>query len=193
MPRNPTVSNDVLLDRLTHLFRMVGYESASMARIAAATGLEKSSLYHRFPNGKQQMALEVTERVGATFANVVLAPALQHETPVAKRVETIAANLREFYKEGTMPCLLEALSVEAVNESISANLRSAAEAWIGVFAAIGVEAGMPRRRARQCAQDAVANIEGALVLARVTGDTTAFERSLKSLPNQLTSHDDQRN
>ena len=136
------------------------------------------------------MASEVTTHVGAAFANVILAPMSQHDTPIAKRVERIATNLRDFYAGGTMPCLLEALSVEAVNETISANLAAAAEAWIGAFTAIAIEAGIPPRRARQRAEDAIANIEGALVLARVTGSTAAFERTMKSLPNTLANNDD---
>ncbi len=52
------VSDSDLLERLGLLFRANGYDGSSLGDIAAATGLQKSSLYHRFPGGKQQMASE---------------------------------------------------------------------------------------------------------------------------------------
>ncbi|MEO0971892.1 MAG: helix-turn-helix domain-containing protein, partial [Pseudomonadota bacterium] len=59
MPRPASINDDDLLDRLSSVFREVGYEEASMALLASASGLKKASLYHRFPGGKEQMAREV--------------------------------------------------------------------------------------------------------------------------------------
>ena len=62
------VSEDQLLDSLVGVFGDRGYDAASLSDIASATGLQKSSLYHRFPGGKQQMATEVADRIGSVFA-----------------------------------------------------------------------------------------------------------------------------
>ncbi|MEP1982729.1 MAG: helix-turn-helix domain-containing protein, partial [Maribacter dokdonensis] len=45
-----------ILTGLTKVFRSRGYEGASLKELSEATGLKKASLYHRFPNGKQEMA-----------------------------------------------------------------------------------------------------------------------------------------
>lgn len=42
-----SVSDEDLLHRLTELFRAVGFDAASLTRIAEISGLQKSSLYHR--------------------------------------------------------------------------------------------------------------------------------------------------
>ena len=54
--------NDVI-QSLLEVFRKVGYDGASLQQLANATGLKKSSLYHRFPEGKKQMAEEVLKAV----------------------------------------------------------------------------------------------------------------------------------
>ena len=48
-----------LIRSLLNIFREYGYEGASLSKISERTGLGKASLYHHFPNGKQQMAQEV--------------------------------------------------------------------------------------------------------------------------------------
>ncbi len=49
---------------VSEVFRRVGYDGASLEELAKATGLKKSSLYHRFPEGKRQMATEVLRFAG---------------------------------------------------------------------------------------------------------------------------------
>ena len=43
------LSREDLLDRLLLVFRDRGFEGATIAEIARATGLGKASLYHHFP------------------------------------------------------------------------------------------------------------------------------------------------
>jgi TetR/AcrR family transcriptional repressor of lmrAB and yxaGH operons len=178
------VSDTQLVERLTDLFRRVGYDGASLGTIAAATGLQKSSLYHRFPGGKHQMAAEASASVMEGFATSVLAPVGSDE-PLRPRVAAIAANLDRFYDGGARYCLLDMLSVGDPGADASANLAAAADAWIDVFASLAREAGADAATARQRAQDAVAAIEGALVVARVTGDRSAFRRAVDGLPERL--------
>jgi TetR/AcrR family transcriptional repressor of lmrAB and yxaGH operons len=52
-----TITDAELLTKCTEVFRTYGFEGATMSRISAATGLEKGSLYHRFPGGKEEMAV----------------------------------------------------------------------------------------------------------------------------------------
>src|SRR5690606_24002241 len=45
-----------VINGLTEVFCSKGYEGASLQDLAAASGLKKASLYHRFPDGKKEMA-----------------------------------------------------------------------------------------------------------------------------------------
>jgi AcrR family transcriptional regulator len=178
------VSDSQLVERLTDLFRRVGYDGASLGTIAAATGLQKSSLYHRFPGGKHEMAAEASASVMDEFATSVFAP-MGTDDPLDQRVAAIAANLDRFYDGGARYCLLDMLSVGDPGADASTNLAAAANAWIEAFATLAREAGADQATARGRAQDAVAAIEGGLVVARVTGDRGAFRRAIDDLSERL--------
>lgn len=181
----PTVSHDQLLDRLTQVFRDHGYDGASLSVIAAATGLQRSSLYHRFPGGKEQMAAEVAGALGDQFGNQVLAPLAGRE-PIETRLAAVARALLRFYDGGGSSCLLDVLTLGSPGAATRAALAEAARAWIGAFAAAAKEAGFSAVEARHRAEDAVAAIEGGLVLGRVTGDHKPFRRALERLGPTLT-------
>jgi TetR/AcrR family transcriptional regulator, lmrAB and yxaGH operons repressor len=178
------VSDAQLISSLTGLFRDRGFDAATMAEIAEATGLQKSSLYHRFPGGKQQMAEEVATEVGAEFANHLLAP-LTSDLALDLRVRQVAKNLAVFYENGNRACLLEALSLGTVGPEAASALRSAAMGWVEAFATVARLSGATRKESLSRAHDALAMIEGGLVVARVTGESGSFLRALDRLPVTL--------
>lgn len=178
------VTDSELIERLTDLFRRAGFDGASLGDIAEATGLQKSSLYHRFPGGKQQMAAEVAAAVGEHFATSTLAP-LGTDEPLEERLRAVGRNLDAFYESGARNCLLDMLSIGEPGPDASAKLAAAASAWIGAFAAVAREAGADTPTSIARAQDAVAGIEGSLVLARLTGDKRPFSRAIERLGDVL--------
>jgi AcrR family transcriptional regulator len=178
------VSDSDLLDRLGVLFRTDGYDGASLANIAEATGLRKSSLYHRFPGGKAQMAEEVTLAIAVHFTHEVLAP-LSGPGTARERLTQVAERLDEFYDGGRRSCLLDTLSISDPGTAATAGLGLAADGWIAAFADLATAEGADRAEAQSRSEDAVAAIEGALVLARVTGNVQPFARSLERLPSFL--------
>ncbi|PSO72615.1 MAG: TetR/AcrR family transcriptional regulator, partial [Cyanobacteria bacterium QS_1_48_34] len=56
---------------------------------------------------------------------------------------------------------------------------------INSLAQVLVEQGFDLEEARQRAEDAILQIQGALILARGLNDTTPFERIMKRLPEML--------
>ncbi len=67
------LSREDLLDRLLLVFRDRGFEGATIAEIARATGLGKASLYHHFPGGKVEMAETLVREVCAHLDREVFA------------------------------------------------------------------------------------------------------------------------
>src|SRR5215217_1906682 len=104
----PILSKEEVLDRLLSTFRDKGYEGASLAELSAATGLVKSSLYHYFPGGKEEMAEQVLGHLNRQLATDLYEPLQSGQTPVRKlgaMLDTIDA----FYEGGRKACLLERL------------------------------------------------------------------------------------
>lgn len=180
-PRNISESN--LLDAVATLFRSNGFAAVSIADVASATGLQKSSLYHRFPDGKQQMAGEAARHLAVQFADA-LAP-LRDEGPTRTRVRTAGRRLSDFYDGGRSNCLLEALSLADPGSDARTTVEQALAAWVGEFAHIARLNGATPMAATAAAQDAVASIQGARVVTRLSGDTAPFDRAIERLPDLL--------
>ena len=179
------VTDEELFRELANVFRRKGYDGASYADLMRASGLVKGSLYHRFPGGKADMVDAILGDVDRHFADYVLKPSFEEGRP-QDRARKIARRLSEFYDSGKRWCLLDTLTLGegAVTRS---HARRSMEYWIDAFARLGRDGGLRPAIARKRAQEAVAAIEGGLVVSRVLGDTRPFLRSLANLPRQLTT------
>ena len=181
------VPDSALVQRLTEVFRKTGFTAASLAELQESTGLKKSSLYHRFPEGKTQMAEAVLDNTLRLFAEEILAPADDLSIELSERIAQIGANLSDFYDAGLLSCLLESLSIGNVPPGLSGKLHTMMNAWIGSFALLSQSSGLSQADALKRSSNTVALIEGALVVSRVTGDNTVFQRAIGELEQHLTA------
>ncbi len=173
-----------VLRRVTEVFRERGYEGASYALLMAATGLVKASLYHRFPGGKEEIADAILSQVDREFLEYVLRP-VREAGPPEKRARQMARRLREFYRSGNRWCLLDTLTLASSTRTLR-HARRSMEFWIESFARVARETGMSRWLARRRAEDAVAAIEGGLIVSRVVKNRRPFLQALATLPSLLT-------
>jgi TetR/AcrR family transcriptional regulator, lmrAB and yxaGH operons repressor len=102
----PLIPRDEVIDRLREVFQRLGYDGASLAELSRASGLGKSSLYHYFPNGKEEMALTVLRRVHAWIEENAIAP-LQGQGSPKERLERMLRALDSLYAGGKNPCARE--------------------------------------------------------------------------------------
>ena len=181
---NAKLNDAELAGRALEAFRTHGFEGTSLNRLAEATGLEKASLYYRFPGGKDEIAMAAAAHVAAWFERNIFIPLKAGGSP-ERRIRSVVHNLREFYGDGTKPCVLDTLSLRGGSSHLSNALRSALEQWLSAFAAVAVECGLRPDKAKLRAEQAIGNIEGSLVLARVLGDSKLFLRSLAELGSLL--------
>ncbi len=179
------IDEDILMDKLTEVFRLHGYEGASLSLIAEATGLKRASLYHRFPGGKEEMAESVLQRADEWFVSHILAPLTGKGIPSA-RIKEMARRLNNFYGGGNSSCLLDSLSLGHDGDAIRQHIERSLTAWIGALVLVARDSGLSPAIAKQRAEEALIGIQGALVLARGTGNTKPFARVLQNLPQLLT-------
>jgi len=182
------VNDEQLLEKLTRVFQEYGYEGASVTIISKATGLQRASLYHRFPAGKDQMAESVLARADERFAQHVLAP-LRSDDPPADRVRQMGKRLEAYYDSGRRSCLLDVLSMGDATEALRTHVRCSFDGWREAMATVAVDAGCTRAIARRRATEALVAIQGTLVLARASGDTRPFRKTIADLPRLLTDAD----
>jgi AcrR family transcriptional regulator len=176
----PLLTKDEMLARLMDLFREKGFDGASLSDISESTGLGKSSLYHHFPNGKQEIALGVLAYLGSQLEQAVFEPMRSSDTP-SRKLNRMLDAIDGFYEGGRKACLLERLCASVDASRFRRPLGRAFETWIGAVETLGVESGLPRAVARQRGEDLVVRIEGALVVCAGTGNTSVFSRTIRDL------------
>lgn len=173
-------TKDEVIDRLFTVFRDRGFEGASLADLSRATGLGKSSLYHHFPKGKEQMAEAVLERATTLIDGAVLTAA-RAPGPLKVRLRKIVGAFGQIYAGGRTPCVLGQLATTSLGASARQSLRNAFAHWIEAIDGLARESGMSPTRARHFAEDWVARVQGALILQAASGDAGPFERAMDAL------------
>jgi AcrR family transcriptional regulator len=155
-----------------------------MARIAEATGLGKASLYHYFPEGKQQMAAAVLEWAVQWFEKNVFAP-LKSTHPPRQRIVSMLDSLADYYALGQVACLTALFGMAAERELFAEALGGFYQRWLDALAQTLTDSGLARDIAQRRAYDALERIQGALVLARGMKDVRLFGNMAQVLPDQL--------
>lgn len=185
MARPSSISDAELLNRLSVVFRDVGYAGASLAELSKATGLKRASLYHRFPGGKEQMAREVLKAASEWIADNVLS-LLKSEAPPRARIIAMAASLKSFYSGGKQACLLNMLSSAHIQSGpFTKQIKALFQALIDGLSAVLIEAGFDEVDAVARSERAVILLQGSLVLSRGMGSTRPFQTFLSTLPDEL--------
>jgi TetR/AcrR family transcriptional regulator, lmrAB and yxaGH operons repressor len=180
------LSKDEVLDLLLNTFRERGYEGASLAELSTVTGLGKSSLYHYFPGGKEEMAEQVLAYMDRQLTTNLYEP-LRSAHPPAKKLAMMLDALDAFYEGGRKACLLERLCASVDRTRFRRPLRDAFTAWMDAVEGICLEAGLSRGVARARAEDFVVRVEGALIVCAGTDDCSVFARTMKDLRSSVLS------
>jgi TetR/AcrR family transcriptional repressor of lmrAB and yxaGH operons len=176
MPR-PDRSRPALIETAATLFRRQGYAATGLNQILDEAGVKPGSLYHHFPQGKQQLAAAVVDNAGAGIEQL-LRRFLATGRPVAdivdRWIDLLAAGLAGDQRDG---CPIEPIATESVNASPEVRAASA-RAFRGWCLAIEERLrseGWPAEEAQQVALAVISLIEGALILSRIAGDAAALK------------------
>jgi TetR/AcrR family transcriptional repressor of lmrAB and yxaGH operons len=175
MPR-PDRSRAALVDTAAVLFRRQGYAATGVNQILETADVKAGSLYHHFPEGKQELAAAVVDSVGADIERR-LRELLDSGLPVADIVDgwidLMASGLAGDQRDG---CPIEPIATESVNASPQVREASARAfgGWcLAVSDRLRAEA-WPEADAEQTALAVIALVEGALMLSRIAGDAAAL-------------------
>lgn len=173
-----------LLPALGEVFREHGYEGASLSAITARTGLGKGSLYHFFPGGKEEMAAAVLAEIESWFEREVFAP-LRRTDDADAAIAAMFHAVDGYFRSGRRVCLVGAFALGDARDRFAVAVSGYFIAWRNALAAALRHRGHRTATARALAEDVVAGIQGALVLARAVEDPAVFSRLLARLEAKL--------
>jgi len=177
--RPPKVTETEILNGLSQIFRSKGFEGASLNDLAKSTGLKKASLYHRYPNGKQEMAEAVLNHIDEWVEKNVFHALTNEEIPVKKRIKKSTSQIRILYSGGNDVCIFRALSMKTGLELFSQQINDGMNNWISAFNKLGMALGLPSSKVKKHAIQTLIDIQGALIVSRGLNDVKHFENSLK--------------
>ena len=162
-----TAKRDEIIATTCELLEVQGYHATGLNRILQESGAPKGSLYHYFPEGKEELAAEAIARSGAGIAGHIERALLESDDPaeaVTGFIRALAGHVAASgYRQGG-PITAVALEAASTNERLRLACRDAYRAWRRPFAdklrpAYG-------DRAERLAALIIAAIEGGIVLAR---------------------------
>ena len=155
---------------MARLLRDQGYTATTRAQLLAESGISNGSLYHHFPGGMEELAEAALEASGA-----VVDDALREALNAAPNAgEGVVRFLDIAWGAATEQCAGCPIAPTALESPIiSPRLRAVAarcfDEWEALIAARLRADGWPDGSAPEAASAALALIEGALLLARVSG------------------------
>ena len=181
------MSKEQLVSQLVDVFRLYGYDGASLACIAKETGLGKTNLYHYFPGGKAEMATVALDRVDTWLETKILAN-LRSTAEPSHKIQIMCIEVSKFFNDGESSCLWAVLALgRSSHDLFHDRIKSALRQWIEALAQVLAELGAEPNIAKYRAEDAILRIQGALVLTRGLDDPSPFQRLMQSLTEDLSS------
>lgn len=162
-----TTKRDEILEKTGQLLEKQGYHATGMNEIIRVSGAPKGSVYHYFPNGKEELAAVAIERSSAVFAGNIASALAERDDPAAAVVAFIRALagyvVASGYRQGG-PLTAVAVESASTNEHLRLVCRDAYRALQQPMADKLRPVYGPR--AERLARVIIAAIEGGIILAR---------------------------
>jgi len=190
-------TKQVLASKLREVFVTRGYDGATLTHLATAAGLSKASLYHHFPGGKPEMAAALVRHAIADLQRLAFSQLTPGPSGVISLTHFIDG-FTAYTHNGDSDCLLAIFNHHrtASEETavLQALIRKQFDDWQGTLANVYEGAGMRPKKARRAADDLLASLYGALLMARMRQRpellARAAKRLKKNLATQLDADDD---
>ncbi|NER14855.1 TetR family transcriptional regulator [Leptobacterium flavescens] len=184
----PSKIDDIeLVNVLSRVIRTRGYDGASLAELSEASGLKKASLYHRFPNGKTEMTEAVLKHIDNFFDRNLREIAYDENRKVAERLLSVLDNIKEFYENGGLPCIIPALSVGEGYRLFAEQIAQSIDLWTSSFTKLGTDLGFDKAEAGLKARNTLIKIQGALIVANGLQDKEVFKQSIEEIKESYLS------
>jgi AcrR family transcriptional regulator len=178
-----TDSRSRMLDAAAQLFRVQGLHATGLAEVLQRSEAPRGSLYHYFPGGKEQLAVEALERASAQIRGALEDLIGAGSSPDAIRAYgqmAVRRLLASDFAEGC-PVGNTALEVSVGSPAVRAACDRAFREWEEVIANGLVADGIAPADATVLATFILSTFEGALLVARARRDTAPMAEAAEQL------------
>jgi TetR/AcrR family transcriptional regulator, lmrAB and yxaGH operons repressor len=182
-------SRERMVRSAASLIRSRGLSATSFSEVLAESGAPRGSIYHHFPEGKEQLAEDAIRWTSERVLAHLRAGASATAPDVLKR---FIAMWRQVVVSsgGSAGCVVAgvAIDTDATEAGEIDVVRSTFRSWVKLLAEQLESVGVASDRATPIALATVAGMEGALILCRAEGNVkpldTVAEELMRLLPPQ---------
>jgi AcrR family transcriptional regulator len=180
-------SRDRMVRSAAFLFREHGYTGTGFRDVIAHSGAPRGSIYHHFPGGKVQLAVEAVRYAGE-FVATGCETATRDGDPIGAVYAFVGWWRRVLEKSDFRAgCPIVAVTVESHEESpqLATAAAQAFQRWQDALAEGLRGAGVPDQRAGRLATLIVSAVEGATILCRARHDTEPLDEVAAELESLI--------
>jgi AcrR family transcriptional regulator len=180
-PRDMASPRDRMIVSAALLIRERGAHSTAISDVLEHSGAPRGSAYHHFPGGRTQLLCEAVD-----FAAEHIARRISSAPTALDALAVVVDGFREQLADSGFRagCPVVAVAVEADNTDVTARAAAAFTRWIALIEQRLQADGVPTDRAAELAMLITTSVEGAVLVARTTGEMTALDlvhRQLRAL------------
>ena len=165
---------DRMVESAVVLLAKHGYQATSFTTVLEAAKAPRGSVYHHFPDGKDQLIAAAVALAGGRAISLMDGLAGRGAVDVVEgflamwRAVLVRSNL-------TAGCAVLAVTVSADSDDLLNRARDIFRQWVSRLADVLASGGVPAGQAHSFATLLVASTEGAVVLSRAERDLEPFE------------------
>jgi AcrR family transcriptional regulator len=177
-----------LLAGARRLLAEKGYAGMELRDVAERGRAPRGSIYHHFPGGKRQLAVEAATLEGAETRTMIERSLAEHglRETLARFGELFRRRVADRPERIGCPVAAAALA-RPEDPALAAAATAAFESWEAPIAAALEEEGVAPAPAATFAGLVVSTVEGALVRARAAGDAAPLDSAIGGLEQALDS------
>ncbi len=170
-------SRQKMIESAAKLIQTRGLNAASFSEVLADSGAPRGSIYHHFPEGKDQLAAEA---VRWTSSRVLAFQRAYAGNSARGVLERFIGMWRKVVEEsnGGAGCVVAGVGIDTIagEPGLIDLVRAIFRDWIGLLTEQLGATGMEASRAGAIATMAVAGMEGALILCRAEQSVAPLDR-----------------
>lgn len=175
---------DQMVEAAVGMLARRGLQATSFSELLSATGAPRGSLYHHFPQGKDQLMAAAVDLAGTVLADALAPVAGAPAEAVVERFLAIwrAVLARSDCESG---CAVLAVTVATDSPELLSHAMVVFRGWREQLAGLLQQGGFTAAQAKRFAVFLIASAEGAVVLSRAEQSAEPFELVARQLMEQV--------
>lgn len=181
-------TKSLIIDIATTLFQKKGYLGVGLNEILKGCNISKGSLYHHFPNGKEELLIACLQLMNEEITTDIEKIFKEHQTTQEALHAMIEKLVADFDREGTLTgytfssIISEMASLSEPVRNACSNLYTKIQ---GIYSNKLVEDGFSKETAHSIALMLTASIEGGMMLCLTNKTSEPLKVISQVLPNLL--------